>query len=130
MKIGHILNKLKFTEESAKLICSIPEADINSRIYVVGQVKENTPGVTLGNREPHLREKNIGTFVEELKTFGNNFQNNEFLIETLHELNEESYEFRYHKLTHIEIEAGEVVLKSNSGELRELRESHQEPELE
>lgn len=130
MKIESILSELKFVEETAQMICSIPDAGIKSRIYAVGQVHENIPGVVLGDREPHLREKTVGTFIEELKTLGSNFASNNFLIESTYEINEASYELRYFKLTHIEFDAGEVVFNSNEGEIKELRESHQEPECE
>ena len=130
MKIKNILDELRFVDESAQMICVVPSADLRSRIYVVGQVLENIPGVVLGEREPHLREKTVGTFREELKAFGENFQLNDFLMESTHEINEEIYEVRYYKLTHIRSEAGEVVLHSEVGEIQGLREIHQEPEYE
>ncbi len=130
MKIKNILDELRFADESAQMICIAPSAGLKSRIYVVGQVLENIPGVVLGEREPHLREKTVGTFIEELKTFGVQFEENDFLMESTHEINEETYEVRYYKLTHIKNEDGEVVLHSEDGELQELREIHQEPECE
>jgi hypothetical protein len=130
MKIESILNELKSADETAPMICLVPSAGLKSRIYVVGQVQENVPGVVLGDREPYLREKTVGTFINELKTFGSKFVSNDFLMESTHEVNAENYELRYYKLTHIEFEAGEVVLKSNEGELQELREVHQEPDCE
>ena len=130
MKITQVLDELKFVDESAQIKCSVPKANIESRVNIVGQVKHNTPGVILGEREPYLREKIIGTFIEELKTFGKKFQGNEFLIEVSHDLNAQSYELRYYKLTHVEVKNNEVVLISTSDELLELREFHQEEELE
>ena len=130
MKIKNILDELRFADENAQMICVAPSAELKSRIYVVGQVLENIPGVVLGDREPHLREKTVGTFREELKTFGPQFEENDFLMESTHEINEETYEVRYYKLTHIKHEGGEVVLRSEVGELQKLREIHQEPECE
>ncbi len=130
MKIERILNELKFAVESAQITCSIPAATINSRIYVVGQVRENTPGIVLGEREPYLREKNIGSFIKELKSFGEEFQSNEFLIESSREINEETYEVRYYQLTHIEVNAGEVILKSELGELHSFRKLQKVPSFE
>jgi hypothetical protein len=130
MNIENILNELKFADEDAQMICMIPSAGIKSRIYIVGQVQENIPGVVLGDREPYLREKTLGTFIEELKTFCTDFLHNDFLIESTHELCEKEYEIRYYKLTHIKVDSGEIVLHSKDGELRELREIHQEPEIE
>ena len=130
MNIKNILDKLKFSDDNAQMICVVPNAGLTSRIYVVGQVLENIPGVVLGDREPYLREKTVGTFKEELQTFGAQFDENDFLMEFTHEINVEMYELRYYKLTHIKIEDGEVVLHSEEGELQNLRELHQEPECE
>tara|TARA_R110001592_G_scaffold363371_2_gene685892 strand:- start:26345 stop:26737 length:393 start_codon:yes stop_codon:yes gene_type:complete len=130
MNIKTVLDELKFADETAQMVCLIPSAGIRSRIYVVGQVLENMPGVVLGDREPHLREKTVGIFREELTTFGAQFAENDFLMESTHEIDEKIYELRYYKLTHIEIEAGEVVLYSQKGELQELRETHHELECE
>ena len=130
MKIKNILDELKFIDESAQMICVVPSAGLRSRIYIVGQVLENIPSVVLGDREPHLREKTVGTFKEELNTFGPRFKENDFLMESTHEINEEMYEVRYYKLTHIKNVGGEVVLHSEEGELQELRETYQEPECE
>jgi hypothetical protein len=58
MKIKNILDELKFVDENAQMLCVAPSAELRSRIYLVGQVLENIPGVVLGEREPHLREKN------------------------------------------------------------------------
>tara|TARA_R110001592_G_C12570670_1_gene692293 strand:+ start:71 stop:463 length:393 start_codon:yes stop_codon:yes gene_type:complete len=130
MKIKNILDELRFADRTAQIICVVPSADLRSRIYVVGQVLENIPGVVLGDREPYLREKTVGIFKDELTTFGVQFGENDFLIESTHETNEDTYEVRYYKLTHIKNEAGEVVLYSADGELQDLREIHQEPECE
>ncbi len=130
MNIRNVLDELKFADEKSQMICVIPSAGIRSRIYIVGQLLENIPGVDLGDREPHLREKTVGVFREELMTFGPRFAENDFLIESTHEVNEESYELRYYRLTNIKIDDGEVVLLSEEDELRELRETHEEPECE
>jgi hypothetical protein len=130
MKIKNILDELKFVDENAQMLCVAPSAELRSRIYLVGQVLENIPGVVLGEREPHLREKTVGTFREELKNFGAQFDENDFLMESTYEINEEIYEIRYYKLTHIRYEGGEVVFHSEVGELQELRKIHQEPECE
>ncbi len=130
MNIEMIIDELKFIDESAQIRCSVQVAGIESRIYVVGQVQPDTPGVVLGEREPNLRDKNVGTFIKELKAFGDEFQGNDFLFESSYDLNDKSYELRYYKLTHVEVSAGGVVLASTLDELVELREYHQEPELE
>jgi hypothetical protein len=130
MNIESILDELKFAPEEDQMTCVVPSAGIKSRIGAVGQVKRNMPGVMLGNREPYLREKTVGIFREELATFGSNFDDNDFLMQSTYEINEEIYELRYYKLTHIKVEAKEVVLHSAEGELEELRETHQEPECE
>ena len=128
MNIESILNELKFADKNAQMICTVPSAGLKSRIYVVGQVQENVPGVVLGNRDPYLREKTLGTFIDELKTFGPEFLENDFLMESTHKLSEEEYDVCYYKLTHIKVVTGEIVLHSEEGELCELREIHQEPE--
>ncbi len=130
MKIENILDELKFADEAAQMICVAPRAGLRSRIYVVGQVLENIPGVVLGDREPHLREKTVGSFLRELKTFGPQFSGSDFLMESTNELNKDTYEVRYYKLTHIKQQDGEVVLHSEGGDLQELRETHQESECE
>jgi hypothetical protein len=130
MKIKHILEKLELADDDAQMICVVPNVRLKSRIYVVGQVLKNIPGVILGNREPHLREKTVGTFKKELCNFGLRFEESDFLFESTHKINERTCEIRFYKLTHIKIENGEVVLYSQSGELEELRETHREPEYE
>ncbi|MDW6004427.1 hypothetical protein [Vibrio mangrovi] len=130
MNIENILNELNFADESLPMICSVPSVGLKSRIYIVGQVQENIPGVIIGDREPYLREKTLGVFKDELKTFGPRFLKSDFLMESTHEFNEEEYEVRYYELTHIKIEAGEVVLLSEKDELFELREIHRKPEYE
>lgn len=130
MNINNILDELKYIDDNAQMLCVAPSAGLSSRIYVVGQVLENIPGVVLGDREPFLREKTVGTFKDELRTFGEQFAKNDFLMESTCEINEEVYQFRYYKLTHIKSEGGEVVLHSEEGEIQELREIHQDPECE
>jgi hypothetical protein len=130
MKIKHILEELELADDDAQMICVVPNVRLKSRIYVVGQVLENIPGVVLGNREPHLREKTVGTFKEELCMFSPRFEESDFLFESTHKINERTYEIRFYKLTYIKIENGEVVLYSQAGELEELRETHREAEYE
>ena len=130
MNIKSLLNELRSADDSSQMICTVPSAGLRSRIYGVGQVLENIPGVVLGEREPNLREKTVGSFRDELKTFGNKFEENDFLMEFTNEINEETYEIRYYKLTHVKIEGGKVVLHSETGELQELREIHQEPKCD
>ncbi len=130
MKIDKMLEELRFVDESTQIKCCIPAANIQSRIYAVGRVQPESAGVVLGDREPELREKTAGTFIKELKSFGADYQCNDFLFEATHELNGESYELRYYQLTHIETVGGELVLNSVLEELIELREHHLEPEHE
>lgn len=130
MNIENILHKLQLADENLQMICTIPSAGVKSRIGTVGQLQRNIPGVMLGDREPYLREKTVGTFRKELATFGSNFSESHFLMESTHEINEETYELRYYKLTHINVDEKEVILHSAEGELKELREVRQEPEFE
>jgi len=130
MNIEKILNEIRFINEDLQIICSIPSANIRSRIYLVGQVQEDIPGVVLGNREPELREKTIGEFKKELTTFGNEFSENHFLIESTLKINKINYELRYYKLTHIKVKSSEVILYSETGEVTELRELLQETEYD
>ena len=130
MKIKNILDELKFANDAAQMSCVVPSVGLRSRIYVVGQVLENIPGVVLGDREPHLREKTVGTFKKELRTFGARFEESDFHMESTHEINEDIYEIRYYKLTHIKIENNEIALYSETGELHEIRETHQRLEYE
>lgn len=125
LKIVNMLEELKLADKSAQMICLVPHADIKSRIYIVCQLQENIPGMNLGNREPYLREKILEDFIDELKTFGENFSDNNFLLQYQFFVNDKNYEFRYYELTTIEFEDGEVVLKSNSPELENLRTTHQ-----
>ncbi len=122
MKIFDIIEQLKDVDESYQLLCILPEIDLKSRIYVVGQLKENIPGIQLAEREPYLREKTLGTFIGELDTFEESFQNNDFLIGFDYQLNKDQYESRYYQLTDIEIIDEQVIFYSNTGELVELRE--------
>ncbi len=97
---------------------------------MVGQVQSDTPGATIGEREPYLREKTVAEFKQELQSFGAAYQGNNFLLVLTHELNQAEYELRYFALTQINIAADEVLLLAEKGELVALREHYQEPEIE
>ncbi len=130
MKITEILEELRLVDRTLAMKCHITTDDIDSNIYVVGQVRPSFPGVTLGDREPHLREKISGDFTDELKTFGEKFQGNDFLFELTLDLNDKFYEVRYFKLSSVLVGETEVTLVSSSGEVIEFREKHEEPEFE
>lgn len=130
MKINQILDELRFVDRSAQIKCCVPKDEIDSKIYVTGQVQPDIPGVVLGEREPYLREKTIGDFIDELTTFGEEFKNNDFLIEASRDIDDTKYELRYYKLTNIDIHFGEVVLNSELSELVKLRKVYESPELE
>jgi hypothetical protein len=130
MKIKQILDEIKFVDRDLPISCSIVTDQVNSNIYVVGKVRLNTPGVVLGNREPYLREKTVGSFITELKTFGESCQHNDFLFQHSVDLSNRSYEFRFYKLTKIILDHKKVLFVSTLGELIELREQHEQPELE
>jgi hypothetical protein len=129
MYLNQILEKLNSADNDLPIRCYLAREKVYSNIYVVGQVKPEQPGVVLGDREPYLREKNVGGFIQELKTFGEEFKNNDFLFEFTQELDETHYEIRYFKLSNIVMESGSLVLQSNL-ELIDYREVHEEPELE
>ena len=130
MNIAQIVNELKFVDSSSLIMCKIEKAGIDSRVDVIGQLKTNVPGAVLGEREPYLREKSVGELLEELATFGSNFQSNNFLLQHSYEVDENNYELRYFELSCIEVSEGQLVLVSTDGELQDLREHHEEPELE
>jgi hypothetical protein len=129
MYLNQILEELSLVDNDLPIRCYLVNEKVYSNIYVVGQIKPEHPGVVLGDREPHLREKNVGTFVQELETFGEQFENNDFLFEFTQDLDETHYEISYFKLSNIVIESGSLVLQSKS-ELNDFREIHEEPELE
>ena len=121
MKINQILDALKSVDDDLLLRCKIPSANIDSRIYLIGQVIEDTVGANLGEREPYLRENDVSVLKISLNGFNEvNFQNNDFLLQFE---DEGSCEFRYYKLTDIEINTNELLLISNEDELSSLRHS-------
>ncbi len=93
---------------------------------MVGQVLKNIPGVVLGERQPYLHEKTVDIFKQELTIFGPQFHEKDFLIESIQDITDESFESRYYKLTDIKSLRGEVVLHCAEGEILELRVIHQE----
>jgi hypothetical protein len=130
MKVTEILVELKAVDRTLPLKCFITTDDIDSNIYVVGQVRPSFPGVILGDREPYFREKIVGDFTDELITFEDDFQDNDFLFELTVDLEDKFYEVRYFKLSSLLVSESEVILKSCSGEIIEFREKHEEPEYE
>ena len=66
MKIRELLDALSLADEHAHICCVVSVVDLRSRIYAVGQVAENIPGLVLGQREPFLREKTVGILRNEL----------------------------------------------------------------
>jgi hypothetical protein len=130
MNIAQIVSELKFIESSSLIMCKIEKADLESRVGCIGQLQTHVPGAVLGAREPYLREKNVGVLREELATFGSEFQNNSFLLQYAFEVDDKNYELRYFELSHIEVSEGQPILVSTGEELLELREHHEEPELE
>ncbi len=130
MKITEILEELKAVDRTLPMKCHITTDDIDSNIYVVGQVRPSFPGVILGDREPHLREKIVGDFTDELKTFGDNFQDKDFLFELTLDLDDKFYEVLYFKLSSVLVGESDVILESCLGEVIEFRERHEEPEYE
>ncbi|MFS1946146.1 hypothetical protein BCU64_002315 [Vibrio lentus] len=48
MKINRILGAINTVDGDFLLRYFDPNANINSRIYIIGQVKENVPGADLG----------------------------------------------------------------------------------
>ncbi|MEH6346703.1 MAG: hypothetical protein V7785_16540 [Bermanella sp.] len=130
MNIAQIVSELKFIESSSLIMCKIEKADLESRVGCIGQLQTHVPGAVLGEREPYLREKNVGVLREELATFGSEFQNNSFLLQYAFEVDDRNYELRYFELSHIEVSEGQPILVSTGEELLELREHHEEPELE
>jgi len=130
MNIEQLIKELDIANSADHIMCSIPKEDIHSEIYLVGQVKEDVPGIILGEREPAQGKKDVGSFIKELNTFGSRFHSNDFLLELTHQINNEKYEFRYYKLTDIVVEDNKIIFISNMGELLELREQHEDPELE
>ena len=119
MNIEQIISNLNSVNENKAVLCLIPDSDTSSRIYVLGQVKKNVPGASLGNREPELREMNVGSLVKGLRTFSSRFKDNDFLLESTYIINEKSYEFRYYQLTGIKIKSkakkkGSVTIEKHS----------------
>ncbi|MEZ8315931.1 hypothetical protein AB6C44_20200 [Vibrio splendidus] len=129
MYLNKILEELSLVNDDLPIKCYLTSEKLYSNIYVVGQIKPGHPGVVLGDREPHLREKNVGGFVQELKTFGEKFGNNDFLFEFTRDLDETHYEIRYFKLSNIVIDTDSLLLQLDI-ELTGYRETHEEPQLE
>lgn len=130
MNIEKILTALQSADDKLAISCAISSVGLRSRIDIVGQVKSDTPGATIGEREPYLREKTVAEFKQELQSFGADYQGNDFLLVLTHELNQAEYELRYFALTQINIAADEVLLLAEKGERVALREHYQEPEIE
>lgn len=128
MKITELLEKLSLVDRNLPVKCRITSDGVGSNICVVGQVRPSFPGVRLGDREPYLREKVAGGFIDELKTFGDEFQDKEFLLESTLESNKGYYEVRYFPLTLVEVAKSEVTLTSCVGELVGFREQHDDCE--
>ncbi|MBE0377566.1 hypothetical protein [Pseudoalteromonas prydzensis] len=130
MTLSDIIKILSTAEGDPYLSCHIDELNFTSNIYVVGQVKPNTPGAVLGDREAHHREKQSISFIGELNSFGDNFHDQDFLLEHTYQVDELSYELRYFLVEDIDINSEKAVLVARSGELLSLREQHDEPEFE
>lgn len=125
-----MIEKLSGVDEELRVKCLIDSSNLKSNVYVVGQVRPCFPGVTLGDREPYLREKVSGDFVGELKTFGAKFQSNDFLFEQIIDVDDKFYEIRYFKLSSITWDNKYLFLESSSGEIVEFREQHEQLEEE
>ncbi|MFK3865230.1 hypothetical protein [Pseudoalteromonas rhizosphaerae] len=130
MILSEIIEKLVGVDETLRVNCSISSMGLISNVYVVGQVRPDYPGVVLGDREPHLREKIAGEFVKKLKTFGERFQENEFLLEQTIDIDKTKYEVRYFKLSDVKLESKALLLNASQGEVVEFREEHDQVESE
>lgn len=130
MKLSEIIEKLSVIDGGLQVKCLIDSVKLESNVYVVGQVQPDFPGVSIGDREPHLREKLSDSFVRELKTFGDRFQNNDFILKQRIGVNDVTYETRCFRLSTITWNEKYLFLKSLSGEIIEFRERHEHPECE
>ncbi|NVJ61953.1 MAG: hypothetical protein HWE27_16295 [Gammaproteobacteria bacterium] len=128
MKLAEIIEKLSTVNENLPVKCSLYSIGLTSNVYTVGQVKRDFPGVVLGDREPHLREKVSGEFAIELKTFAERFQENDFLLEQTVDIDEKRYEVRYFKLSDVKVNSEAVLLVSALEELIEFREEYSQVE--
>ena len=130
MILSEIIEKLSGVDENLRVECSLNSVGITSNVYVVGQVRPGFPGVILGDREPHLREKISGDFIKEVKTFGDRFQENDFLLEQTIDIDETRYEIRYFKLSDVKLDSEVLLLNASQGEVVEFREEHEQVETE
>ena len=130
MKLAELIEKLYTVDENLRVKCFLDSIDLTSNVNVVAQVRPSFPGVILGDREPYLREKLSGEFTKELKTFGDRFQENDFLLEQTIDIDEKRYEVRYFKLSGIKLDGKVLLLEASQGELLEFREEHESVEAE
>ena len=130
MNLSEIVEKLEEVDQSLPVKCILASIGLISNVYVVGQVRPDFPGVILGDREPYLREKVSGDLIQELKTFGDRFQDNDFLLEQTIDIDEKHYEVRYFKLSGVKIDNGALILEATERELVEFREEHEQVETE
>ncbi|WP_203142911.1 hypothetical protein [Marinobacter mangrovi] len=130
MKLSEVITALGSAPADSDVSCRITNLSRVSRIYVVGQVRPDIPGAILGDREPELREKRVGDLVDELGRFGDNFANADFLLKQAQEISDTAYELRYFAVTGVSVEPNCVFLVASGSELLDLREEHEEPNLE
>ena len=130
MILSEIIEKLSGVNENLRVECSLSSIGLTSNVSIVGQVRPDFPGVIIGDREPHLREKVSGDFIKELKTFGDRFQENDFLLEQTIDIDETRYEVRYFKLSDIKLDYEVLLLSASQCEVVEFREEHEQVEAE
>ncbi|MFY0685435.1 MAG: hypothetical protein JXR20_12865 [Balneola sp.] len=130
MKIQEIIDFFSAADPSIPLKCFIKEKKVELSIELVGQIQPNHPGVVLGDTPLFNSEKTLGTFLEELKTFGERFYNNNFLFQFHSQINEKEYELHYFKLDRIEVLSSKVLLISETKEMIKLKERLEYPEYE
>ena len=130
MKLAEIIEILSGVNKHLRVRCFLDSVGLASNVYVVGQVRPDFPGVVLGDREPHLREKVSGEFAKELKIFSERFQENDFLLEQTIDIDEQRYEVRYFKLTGVKVENEALLLESEQAELVGFREEHSQVETD
>lgn len=130
MKLSEIIEKLSGVDEKLQVKCLIGSMNLESNVYIVGQVRPSYPGAVLGDREPYLREKVLGDFVRELGTFGDKFQENDFLFEHTVDIDEKFYELWYFQLSNINWNERYLFLESSIDEIIEFRKRHENPEAE
>ncbi|GAB5408604.1 MAG: hypothetical protein BalsKO_09690 [Balneolaceae bacterium] len=130
MKIQEIIGTFSKSISSLPVKCFVKEIEAELSIELVGQVQPNHPGVVLGDEPLFEFEKTVCMLVEELNTFGNRFDSNNFLMQFHSEINEKEYELHYFKLDRIELVSSKVLLISESEEMIELKERLEYPEYE